>query len=64
MTTLKSVAQVAREFGLSEQTVRRKIGSGEWPALRLGPKSWRLDTNQIRRIARQEAKSESPKPAA
>jgi hypothetical protein len=54
MTNLKSVAQVAREFGLSEQTVRRKIISGQWPALRLRPKSWRLDTNQIRRIAKRK----------
>jgi excisionase family DNA binding protein len=39
MTTsnqLLTVAQVAEDLGLSEQTVRRTIASGELPAIRLG----------------------------
>jgi excisionase family DNA binding protein len=61
---LKTVSQVARELGLSEQTVRRRIITREWPAMRFGPKSWRLDIDEIRRIAERNVKVEEPKPAA
>ena len=49
---LVSVARAAEELDLSTETIRRNIRSGRWPAIRLGPKSIRLDLAEIRALAK------------
>jgi hypothetical protein len=55
---LKSISDVARELSCSEQTVRQKIALGLWPSYRLGPKSTRLDVDEIKKIAAADRQSE------
>ena len=49
---LVSVTRAAEELDLSAETIRRNIRSGRWPAIRLGPKSTRLDLDEIRALAK------------
>lgn len=44
-----TVAEVVREYGLGERTVRRYIASGRLTAFRVGPRLIRLDADQVER---------------
>jgi excisionase family DNA binding protein len=63
---LLNVVQAARALGVSVESVRRRIKSGEWPCYRLGPKSTRIDPAEIMRLGRmvtaieREQKKEQP----
>jgi len=63
---LLNVIQAARALGVSVESVRRRIKSGEWPSYKLGPKSTRVDPAEIRRLGRmvseieREQKKEQP----
>jgi excisionase family DNA binding protein len=49
---LLTISQAAKELGVSAETVRRKIRDGVWPFYKLGPKSTRIDPDEIRAMAR------------
>lgn len=44
-----TVADVVREYGIGERTVRRYIASGKLTARRIGPRLIRLDADQVER---------------
>ena len=46
---LMTVAEVVREYGLGERTVRRYIASNRLTAFRVGPRLIRLDADQVER---------------
>jgi len=47
---LLNVSQAARELGVSTETVRRNIRAKRWPFYRLGPKTTRVDVEEIRAL--------------
>ena len=49
---LLNVTQASRELGVSAETIRRKIRAGQWPFYKLGPKSTRIDPDEIRALGR------------
>jgi excisionase family DNA binding protein len=49
---LLSVSDGAKELGVSAETVRKKIRSGTWPSYKFGPKSTRIDPDEIRALGR------------
>jgi excisionase family DNA binding protein len=49
---LLNVTQAAKELGVSTETVRRNIRAGHWPFYRLGPKTTRVDVEEIRALGK------------
>lgn len=49
---LVTVTQGAKELGVSIEHIRRQIRAGRWPHYRLGPKSTRIDIDEIRSLGR------------
>jgi excisionase family DNA binding protein len=47
LPTLVSVSQIAEATGLSNKTVRRLIAAGKLPAIRLGPRSLRVERDAV-----------------
>jgi excisionase family DNA binding protein len=58
---LLTITQAAKELGISAETIRRKIRSGTWPFYRLGPKSTRIDPEEIRAVGRLASRPLNPK---
>jgi len=56
-----TVAEAARIFGLSEATIRGRIREGLWPSYRLGERSYRLDLDEIRNLAKAAANKKQEK---
>lgn len=54
-TALWTVSQAARHLSLHPSTVRRLVASGALPALRLGPRSIRIDAAAIEKFKRHAA---------
>ena len=49
---LLSISDAAKELGVSTETVRKKIRSGTWPFYKLGPKTTRIDPEEILALGR------------
>lgn len=49
---LLNVSQAAKELGVCAETVRRNIRAGRWPFYLLGPKTTRIDPDEIRALGR------------
>lgn len=49
MADFTSIPRAARELGISEVTLRKKIEKGEIFAYKLGPKATRVDVEEIKR---------------
>jgi excisionase family DNA binding protein len=47
LPSLVSVGQIAEATGLSAKTVRRLIAEGKLPAIRLGPRSLRVERGAV-----------------
>jgi len=56
-----TVAEAARILGLSEATIRVRIREGRWPSYRLGERSYRLDLDEIRNLAKAAANKKQEK---
>lgn len=52
---LISVSEAARRLSVHRETVRRWIHDGRLPALRLGPKTTRIEAACVRRMLREAA---------
>ena len=52
MSDMTSIPRAARELGISEETLRKKIAGGEIPSYKLGPKATRVDLEEIKKITR------------
>jgi len=48
-----SIAQVARECGVSYRTIKRRVDEGVIPAKRYGPKTTRIDRTTLIRLKQQ-----------
>lgn len=55
---LMNLTRAAEVLGMSVLTIRRRISSGEWPAYKLGPKSTRVDPDEIKSLGRLISQSE------
>ena len=52
MTTVSrflTVAELARQLGLTEETIRHHIKTGVIPAARIGPRQYRVDRGEFER---------------
>jgi len=49
---LKKVSEAAYDLGVSVEQARRIIRSGRWPVYKLGPKSTRIDVEEIKALGR------------
>ena len=49
---LLRVSEAAKVLGVSLETMRRKIRAGEWPFYQLGPKTTRIDPEEIKALGR------------
>ena len=49
---LLNISQAARELGVSIETVRRNIRAKRWPFYKLGPKTTRIDPEEIRALGK------------
>jgi excisionase family DNA binding protein len=49
---LLNVTQAARELGVSAETIQRNIRAKRWPFYQLGPKTTRVDPNEIRALGK------------
>lgn len=49
---LLNVSQAAKELGVSTETVRRNIRARRWPFYKLGPKTTRIDPDEIRALGK------------
>lgn len=52
---LVGISEAARQLGVATETVRRMVKAGNWPAYRFGPKSLRIDVDEIKRLGRLKA---------
>lgn len=52
MVILLNITQAAKELGVSAETVRRNIRAKKWPFYKLGPKSTRIDPQEIRALGK------------
>lgn len=43
----KSIAEIADQFGLSTKTIRRYIAAGQITAYRVGPRTIRLNADEV-----------------
>jgi excisionase family DNA binding protein len=50
MRSSYSIAQVARECGVSYRTIKRRVDEGLIPAKRYGPKTTRIDRTTLIRL--------------
>jgi excisionase family DNA binding protein len=50
MSTGYSIAQVAKQVGVSTQTIRRRVREGIIPAKCFGPKSTRIDRDTLLKL--------------
>ena len=55
---LVSITQGAKELGVCTEQARRMIRAGKWPTYKLGPKSTRIDVDEIRNLSRLAAHAE------
>jgi len=53
MATGYSIAQVAKECGVSYRTIKRRVDEGLIPAKRYGPKTTRIDRTTLIRLKQQ-----------
>ncbi|MBI3001318.1 MAG: helix-turn-helix domain-containing protein [Deltaproteobacteria bacterium] len=49
---LSNISQAAKELGVSTETVRRNLRAGRWPYYKLGPKTTRVDVEEIRALGK------------
>jgi len=49
---LVRVTQGAKELGVCIEQARRMIRAGKWPTYKLGPKSTRIDVDEIKSLTR------------
>jgi excisionase family DNA binding protein len=47
-----TIADAAKEFGVCERTVRRRIADGTLPAYRVGPRAIRIDVDDLGALLR------------
>ncbi len=55
---LMSIRTAARELGCSAEHAWRMVKVGKWPAYRLGPKTTRLDVEEIKALGRLKFQAE------
>jgi len=55
---LVRVTQGAKELGVCIEQARRMIRAGKWPTYKLGPKSTRIDVDEIKSLTRLAALAE------
>ena len=55
VSTGYSIAQVAKQVGVSSQTIRRRVREGIIPAKCFGPKSTRIDRETLHPLIRHPA---------
>jgi excisionase family DNA binding protein len=53
LPALVSVSEIAEATGLSTKTVRRLIAAGKLPAVRLGPRSLRVERETVLELLRE-----------
>lgn len=58
---LVRVTQGAKELGVCIEQARRMIRAGKWPTYKLGPKSTRIDVDEIKNLTRLAALAEKIK---
>jgi len=58
---LVSIPQAARELGCTPEHIRRKIKAGQWPHYKFGGKMLRVDTEELREMARLTAMTQQQK---
>lgn len=56
--SLVTVAQAARELGVSAEHIRRQFRAGRWPYYSLGKKGTRVDVEEIKALGRLIAEGE------
>ena len=49
---LTKVTEAAKELSVSVEHIRKMIRAGRWPSYKLGPKSTRVDVEEIRALGK------------
>ena len=45
-----TLRQAAKLFGMSLRSVQRRVATGEWPSVKLGPRIVRVDPDEVIKI--------------
>ena len=49
---LVGITEAARQLGVSTEHIRRMVRAGKWPVYRLGPKTARIDIEEIKALGK------------
>ena len=49
---LVKIREASRLLGVSPEHISRQIKAGKWPYYRLGPKAFRIDVEEIKKLGR------------